>query len=484
MAFIVPHRLPSPSLADRPLLELLDQAIPHATVRAVIAEHTQRFVHHATRCRQLPGELLLLLLIARYLFPGVPSFESALESLLAGIRLADPATAPVPATRSAICHARVRWGLRPVVALFRSVCRPLATPTLRGAFLFGRRLMALDSSFEDVADTPANERAFGRHRCQHGKSAFPQLLGTYLVECGTHGIVDVDVRPCHGSIHRAAQRLLRSLDAGMLLLWDSGFHSYALAAAVLAHDAQFLARVPAGQTFELVRLLPDGSALARFWAAPPSRRTRQTPCILVRILSYTITDPGRPGYQQPHRLMTSLLDPMAFPARQLIAAYHERWEIELALDEIDTHLRLAPGPLRSKTPRAVLQELYGLLLAHYAVRALIAAAALPAGLDPDRISFLHAVRLIATLLPIVPALPPALRAQVAQSLLADIARHQLPARRDRAVPRTRKRTWSKHRLRGRGSAYATARLAPFSTVVQLLPLTLPDRAPAPERSCA
>lgn len=407
--------------------------------------------------------------------------------------MTNPAHAPTPASRSGISHARARWGVLPIIRLFRSVCRPLASPTLRGAWCFGLRTMALDSSQEEVADTAENERVFGRHRGRYGSSAFPQLLGIYLVECGTRAIVDADIRGCHGSIHRAAQRLLRSITAGMLLLWDSGFHSYALAAAIRARGAHFLGRVPAGQTFELVRILRDGSMLARFYAACPSSRTTSTPSVLVRVLTYTITDPARPGYGTIHRLMTSLLDPAVAPTAQVIAAYHERWEIELALDEIDTHLRLAPGPFQSKTPRGVVQELYGLLLAHYAVRALIAQAALPAGLDPDRISFVGAVRLVGTTLPLMPILPPAVQEQVKQALLVELARHDLPPRRSRSAPRARKCPRSKHPIRRRGTSYATTVLPPFGTTVCLLPPAprlptkqkqAPPPAAAPGPACA
>jgi hypothetical protein len=253
----------------------------------------------------------------------------------------------------------------------------------------------------------------------------------------------------------------------MLVLWDCGFHSFPLAAAIRERGAHFLGRVPSGQTFALERRLRDGTYLAWLCAEPPSRRTSTTPRILVRVLVYTITDPARSGYGKPHRLMTSLLDPKRYPAVALICAYHERWEIELALDEIDTHLHLAPGPLRSQTPQGVLQEAYGLLLAHYAVRVLICAAAQRAGIDPDRVSFVHAVRLITLMLPLFQLLAPEHHPILYDLVLHDIAAYRLPPREHRLNPRAVKRPWSKHRVRPRGAKTRHKNLAPFEDIVAI-----------------
>lgn len=132
---------------------------------------------------------------------------------------------------SAIAYRRKQVGARPLVALFKQTCRPIATPQTRGAFLFDLRLMALDGTGEDVADTPANARAFGRQSGSRGESAFPQLQGVYLVECGTHAVVDAGFCPCHTSERVGGFRLLRSVQRGRLLLWDRGFHSFAMVAA-------------------------------------------------------------------------------------------------------------------------------------------------------------------------------------------------------------------------------------------------------------
>ncbi|MPZ21856.1 MAG: transposase [Luteitalea sp.] len=124
----------------------------------------------------------------------------------------------------------------------------------------------------------------------------------------------------------------------------------------------------------------------------------------VRVIDYRLA--GVPDAEPRYRLMTTLVDPAAAPAPALAAVYQERWEIETAFDELKTHLRGAQIVLRSKTPNLVRQEFYGLLLAHVAVRGLMHDAAVRVREDPDRLSFVHAVRVIRRKLPRFAALPP------------------------------------------------------------------------------
>ena len=353
-----------------------------------------------------------------------------------------------PAARvsgAALCRARRRLGARPLAALFRRVCRPLAAPGTPGAFLFGRRLVAVDTALVDLPDSPANARAFGRPGSPRGPGAWPQALVAALVECGTHAVCDAGVWPRAADPHRAARRLLRSVDRATLVLYDRGLHSCPLLRAVRARGAHALGRLPATVRPVPVRQLADGTSLVRLrpqgwprrWAGPPA---------LARLVRDTLDDPARSGHGAEHRLVTTLLNPARAPAPDLVVAYHARWEAELVVDELKTHQR-PPAPLRSRTPVGVVQELYGLLLAHYAVRALMAQAAAAAGAAPTRLSFLAALRLVRTALPELQRASPRARRAVHRRLLADLAAAALPRRRDRLNPRVVKQKMSNYRLK-------------------------------------
>src|SRR6266511_405990 len=361
-------------------LDAISRAIPLDTIRAVLREHDAQ----AVRERKLTMEAVVLVVIALHLYAQL-SIGYVLEKIAHGLRLiwADP-DYPVPKD-SAITYRRYQLGARPLVTLFHRVCTPMATPQTPGAFLFGLRLMALDGTVEDVPDTPENAAHFGRSSGGRGDSAFPQVKGVYLCECGTHAIVDAGFWPRATSERVGGFRMLRKVGAGMLVMWDCGFHDFDMYVQARARGAHVLGRLPSHVKPRLLRRLPDGSYLA--WLFPSERlRRRAGEHLLVRIIDYTLTDPALPGYGERHRLTTTLLSARQYPALELVCAYHERWEVEVTIDEMDTHQRLAGRPLRSRKPVGVIQELYGLLLAHYAVRFLMHEAALAQGVDPDRTS--------------------------------------------------------------------------------------------------
>jgi hypothetical protein len=442
-------------------VEALASVIPEATVRAVLAEQGAL----AQRERQLTLPLVVWALIALHLYASL-SMGAVLAAVARGLRYAWPdPDAPVPGA-SALSYRRYQLGARPLVALFRRVCRPLATPATPGAFLCGRRLLAVDGTVEDVPDTPANARAFGRHTSGRGDGAFPQVLGVYLVECGTHAVIDAGFWPCHTSERVGGHRLLRSVGPGDLLLWDRNFHSYAMVAATAARGAAVLGRLPAGVQPEVARTLPDGSQLV--WLRPGAPRRRPGERLLVRLIRYTLTDPARPGYQEIHRLVTTLLDPAAAAALDLACAYHARWEAELTIDEADTRLRQPGRPLRSQRPVGVIQELYALLLAHYAVRALMHQAALAHGLAPDRLSFARAVALVRDAIPEFQQTAPADHPRLLARLLRDLAARPLPPRRARAYPRVVKRKMSKFHRKRDHHRHPPPLTGPFRDTVRLI----------------
>jgi len=422
-------------------LPMIESIVPKATIAAVLAVEG-RFTQ---RERKLNLLITVLLVIMMNLYTA-DSLGVVLEKMAQGLRYIWPDPDYQVPNASAVSYRRDQVGARPMVALFHEVCQPLAELETPGAFLFGLRLMAIDGTSEDVPDTPANEAAFGRHESGRGPSAFPQVKGVYLLECGTHAIVDAGFWPGQTSERVGGFRLLRSVSTGMLVMWDRGFHDYDMLAQTRQRGAHVLSRLPAHIKPLRLRTLADGSYLAYLRPSDYQRR-KKGERLLVRVIEYTLTDPNLPGWGETHRLVTTLLDPDTYPILELICAYHERWEIEITLDEIDTHQRLLPGPLRSRKPVGVIQELYGLLIAHYIIRALMYQAARQAQLDPDRLSFIGAVRVLQQAVPEFQMTAPEQLPALYQRLLRDMARKRLPPRRLRSNPRVVKRKMSNFKLK-------------------------------------
>jgi hypothetical protein len=449
-------------LTDQGLLEAIETTISHPLVEEIVKDHGLT----RQRQRKLSAVLGVILAVAMNLW-AKQSLSRVLIKLMKGLRFIWPDPTVGLASKGAISQLRYQIGAAPVVDLFHRVCKPMASPDTPGAFLFGLRMMAVDGTVEEVADTLENEAAFGRLEFQRGPSAFPQVRCSYLMEVGTHAIVDAGFWPIHTGERVGAFRMLRSVQAGMLLMWDRGLHSFDMARNTQQKGAHFLARVPDHVLLKPIQHLPDGSYLALLQPSEYHRR-KAGEYLLVRVIEYTIDDPALPGYGQRHRLMTSLLDHKTAPAIDLARAYHERWEIELCIDEIDTHQRLATQPLRSKKPVGVIQELYGLLIAHYAVRKVMLDAATEVGLDPERMSFINALELVCDAIPEFQMTDSQAHPQLYQRLLQDIRRFQLPERDNRWNPRVVKRKMSKFPLK-RPESYHPARLnKPFREAVVLL----------------
>jgi hypothetical protein len=388
----------APHLADQPLLEALRLALPDQAITDAIATTGTR----EQRRRRLPARLVVALVIGMGLWARA-GLSRILVNLVEGLRAEDPGAwadwhQPVS---SALSQARQRLGPRPLRALFHRLAGPVASPTTPGAFLFGRRVLALDGVRLDLPDTPANAQIFGRPGTGRGArvGAFPQVLLVWLVEVGTHVLCDAMLRPGRHGEHAPARQLLRSVGAGMLVQFDCGLYSYPMLAGLRDRRADFLGRVGSTPILAPEEFLADGTYLTTVQPRRGARRPGEPePApVPVRVIEYTLEDPARPSRGQRYRLVTSLLDPGEAPAEALAAAYHQRWEIEGTADELKTHQvdRRPNPPIRSKRPREVVQEIYGLLLAHLAIRLTMYEAATAAGVDPDQLSFtgtLHVLR--------------------------------------------------------------------------------------------
>ncbi|MET8629316.1 IS4 family transposase [Kitasatospora sp. NPDC004669] len=263
-------------------------------------------------------------------------------------------------------------------ALFVRVCRPVATPETVGAWYRGRRLVAVDGTTLDVADTPDNDALFGRPGSGRGdkKSAFPQVRPVVLAEYGTLVVFAAATGPCTVAETRLADRLLPQLQPGMLLSADRNFPGYDRWKAAAVTGADLLWRVKSDVVLVVREQYADGSHLSEIYAARDKRRAHGQ---LVRVVEYTTTGHEEAG---PIRLITTILDPGQAPAAESVALHHERWEVERVLDEIKVHQRGPDVVLRSRYPDGVEQEVYGSLLVHHTIRQVMHQAAAQAEPTP------------------------------------------------------------------------------------------------------
>lgn len=364
---------------------------------------------------------------------------SVLETLAQGARFLWPTDEIVVAGASSISERRTQLGCEPFRLLFRSACAPLATPETRGAFRLGYRVMAIDGTWQNVANTDANAQAFGRFQTGKYQSPFPQVRCVLLVECGTHAILDADLDACRTSERDGAHQLLRSITPQMLVTLDSGYFGAALWFDLGQTGAAVLGRVPSYALKRPQRVLSDGSVIATLRC----RRNGHRLSLPVRVISYRVTDSRVAKPETVYRLATTLLDPATAPATDLIELYHERWEVEVTIDELKTHQHLSEHTLRSHTPDGVRQEIYGWFLAHYAVRSLMHQSALQADLDPDRLSFTHALEVVDAAIYSFALIPEQERPRLFQRLLTDLRAHPLPPRRFRINARVVRQRFSK-----------------------------------------
>jgi hypothetical protein len=386
-------------ITDYISLGVITKTFPLSTVRAVLAESGKA----SLRERDLPAHVVMYYVIALALFMQA-SYREVLRCLLEGLQwLRDPAVPFKVAGKSGISQARTRLGWQAVRQLHDAVVRPIAGPATRGAWYRQWRLVSLDGSTLDVADEAANAAAFGRPGRGRGASAYPQIRFVSLVENGTHVLFASQMSGCATGEITLARDVLAGLRPGMLCLADRQFFGFALWQQACGTGADLLWRIKKNLRLPCDQRLADGSYLSHLYACEHDRR-HKTGGVPVRVIEYRLD--GVAGAEPLYRLVTTILDPDQAPARELAALYHERWEIETALDELKTHLRGARIVLRSKTPDLVRQEFYGLILAHFAVRGLMHEAALQADEDPDRLSFVHAVRVVRRKLAAFGAIPP------------------------------------------------------------------------------
>jgi Insertion element 4 transposase N-terminal/Transposase DDE domain len=306
----------------------LKRIIPSRTIKSILKRTNQ-----TTFCRRLPKWFMVWFVIGLGLFA-----TRSYQQVFSWLRPYEKKKAP---GRPTFSEGRSRLGVAPFRLLYEAVVRLLAGANTAHAYYRNMRLMSLDGFVLDLPDRPVLARIFGKPQGGRTAGAFPQVRILALCETGTHVLWRFLIKPIRRSELAMTQHLLRYLTQDMLLLWDRNFLSYSNVVAVLKQRAHVLARIKKHVLSKPIRHFSDGSYLAKLYPAS-WYRSRDRNGVEVRILEYTFDDPNRPGAGQRHRILTTLLDPSLDPAKKLIVLYHERWEEELAIDELKTHLQERP----------------------------------------------------------------------------------------------------------------------------------------------
>jgi hypothetical protein len=382
-------------LTDSVGLGVLTRIIP----RDLVDEVLNATGKNEQRKRLLPARVVVYYVLALTLFYG-DAYEEVLQKLVNGLRFLRSWRSEwtVPTT-GAISRARDRLGPRPLEELFAQVARPIATAGTPGAWYRQWRIMAIDGVVLDVPDTPENLERFRKSEHRDCTSAFPQVRVVGLAECGTHAMVAAALDSWRTYERALLQRLLPQFQPDMLVLADRGFFSYELWKQAADTGAAQLWRVASNLRLPVLAQLSDGSYLSELLPRQLKtdlnrgikRRVPDEVRVPVRVVEYRITNRDSP---ESVRLLTTLTDHQQYPATQLAALYAERWEFEIGLDEIETHQIAGARLLRSKKPELVEQEIWALLLTHYAIRHLMHEAADDVGIDEDRLSFIRSLRVV------------------------------------------------------------------------------------------
>lgn len=385
-----------------------------------------------SRLRDLPSRVVVYLLLAACLFPEV-GYLGVWRKLTAG--LADIAT--VTPSTGGLGKARHRLGAAPLRWLFDLLRGPAAVSGQRGTRWRGLLVCAIDGTTLTVPDNPRMLARFTKQRGNHGGTGYPQVRLVALVACGTRTLIDAVFGPTTTGETTYTPRLLRSLQAGMILLGDRNFGAQDLIRDIAATQADVLIRLKNGRNMPILARYPDGSYLSILGG------------VRVRVIEAAITIATTAGQRTGvYRLATTLTDHRRYPGGELVGLYHRRWEIETAYLELKSSI-LGGRVLRARTPTGIEQEIYALLVTYQLLRTAMADATnTQPGIDPDRASFTIAWQTA--------------RDQIVQAanvitdtvvdLVGTIGRHVLanlmPARRVRMCPRIVKRAISKYQARG------------------------------------
>jgi len=355
----------------------------------------------SVRRRKLSAQIVVWLVIGMALFRdrSISEVVGHLGLVLPSQRHERP-TAGRTVAPSAIPQARYRVGPAPMKAIFERTAETWATAAADEHRWRGLALYGVDGTTLRIPDTDENREAFGLPGSSRGQAGYPQVRLVALMALRSHLAAAVAFGPYSGKKtgeHSLARQLWPQLPDHSLVIMDKGFIDYGLFYR-LSHDddgsvsrqKHWLVRAKKNLRWKTLEVFGKGDELVELSISNQARK--KDPSLprkmVVRAIRYQVN-----GFR-PQTLLTSMTDPEQYPAKEMAALYHERWEIELGYDEVKTHMLERQEALRSKKGEGVRQEIWGILLAYNLVRKEMLDVAEAAGVPPLRISFRHSLMLI------------------------------------------------------------------------------------------
>lgn len=390
------------------------------------------------RHRRLPAQQVVWLILGMALFA-----DRSIASVMSHLRLYDknPGTSMnQPPTAGAIVQARDRLGEAPLQQLFQITADHWLSAGQTDQLLHGLRTFAMDGSHLVLPDSFDNAQAFGLPKSGRSVGAFPQLRIVTLLDTHSHLVLRAQLGPFGVGEPTLAKPLLEHLPADSVLLVDMGLCGYEILARISAQGGRrfWLTRKKRNVRYRVVKTLGPGDQLVVL-SRPKGLSGELPPELVARAIAYQ-----QPGYP-PQTLLTSLLSPQHFPAAELIAHYHQRWEAEVSLDELKTHLLAGPSTqLRSRSPERVRQEAWGLLVMYNLVRLQMLRLAQQHGVPARKLSFRGAALLIGNVWYSAWLTPPGTIYGLMSEMERNLKQLLLPERRARTNRREVKRKMSNY----------------------------------------
>jgi len=399
----------------------------------------------SVRRRKLPAEYVVWLVIGMGLFR-----DRSIEEVVRHLNLVLPSVEP-PARRphvtgGAIVQARDRLGEQPLETLFTTTAAPWATASANEHRWRGLAVYGVDGSHLRIPDTPDNDQTFGRPQSGRGRAGYPQVRIVALMVLRSHVLAGLAVGAwAEGEVSLAAS-LWPKLPAASLTIVDRGFLSYLLFHQIQSAgpNRHWLTRAKKNLRWHVRQRLGPHDSLVDL---PVHRTLRRAHPELPETLTARAIRYHRKGFR-PHTLLTSLLDPVTYPAAEIVALYHERWELEIGFDEVKTHTLEREEALRSRAPERIRQEIWGLAIGYNLVRLEMVHVAARADVAPQRISYRHTLMLIRNFWLAAWFAPPGVLPRRLEALHDELALLLLPPRRSqRRFPRAVKIKMSNYPLK-------------------------------------